>query len=253
MFHSTEDGCNFSLGRARSNLKMGKRVGAKNDQSIMPPIADFDFSFRREDWSNVIACHDGNSQVSTWSTKRRCLTENFLKHKCLNKLVKTFPTCVAMSESGDFGFIGYSNGMLHKYNMQSSLFRGAFERGSTASAHDGAVTGICTHMINNLLISSGKDNLLRVWNFNSAIFVGSLMLEETGTKMLLNRDNLLLAIVQKGGRIVIVNVKTRKLARVLEGEEVSQIVQIKSLRSRSRILHQRHIVYEQRLLACISL
>eukprot|EP01006_Ploeotia_vitrea_P044076 TRINITY_DN66802_c6_g1_i1.p1 TRINITY_DN66802_c6_g1~~TRINITY_DN66802_c6_g1_i1.p1 ORF type:complete len:1154 (+),score=620.96 TRINITY_DN66802_c6_g1_i1:18-3479(+) len=91
----------------------------------LAPAVDFDASATRErDWANVLSCHEGDAAAHCWSTKNRAKTRVFLK----SKPFPTVPvTAVAISACGSFGVLGFRDGRVEKYNMQSGFFRGGFK------------------------------------------------------------------------------------------------------------------------------
>ncbi|KAJ9507489.1 hypothetical protein QJQ45_006484 [Haematococcus lacustris] len=104
-------------------------------------------------------------------------------------------TSVALSPCGNFGLVGSGTGRLDKYNMQSGIHRGVFGRqppgisGATQptrpvslasrgglragtgvvlqAAHNGPITGLGVDSCNRILVSTGLDGWLRLWDFRS--------------------------------------------------------------------------------------
>jgi WD40 repeat protein len=66
------------------------------------------------------------------------------------------------SRCGNFVFLGYEDGGLVKINLQSGILR---EMTKESEHHDGPVTGIKTDAMNRMLISTGMDGEVRIWDF----------------------------------------------------------------------------------------
>lgn len=65
---------------------------------------------------------------------------------------------------------GYSNGQVHKFNMQSGLHRGHYGRDKKL-AHKGALRGVETDLCNQRVITAGADDKLKFWKFKSGLFL----------------------------------------------------------------------------------
>lgn len=59
---------------------------------------------------------------------------------------------------------GYTNGQVHRFNMQSGIHRGAYGTKSSF-AHKGAVRGVETDLCNQRVFTAGADGTLRFWHF----------------------------------------------------------------------------------------
>ena len=111
---------------------------------------------------------------------------------------------------GNFCFTGAQSGRIEKYNIQSGLHRG------TALGHSACVTVIQCDGLNKWFFSAGLDKTIRVryvvllslfahmcflmcvmqvWDFASCTQVHSIATELPVSRILLHRDNMLLAAV----------------------------------------------------------
>lgn len=61
-------------------------------------------------------------------------------------------------------FSGYSNGQVHKFNMQSGMYRGHYGKGNKI-VHKGAVRGVETDLCNQRVMTVGADDKLKFWYF----------------------------------------------------------------------------------------
>lgn len=75
---------------------------------------------------------------------------------------------VAVSNCGNFGVLGYENGVIQKFNMQSGKDRGEFVSkltGPDSELHKGEISGLGIDMMNKILVSSSKDSTIKLWDF----------------------------------------------------------------------------------------
>lgn len=74
-----------------------------------------------------------------------------------------------MTRCGNFGVLGFTNGIITKFNMQSGKERGIFSLDAKnplgASIHTSEVTGLGIDTMNRYLVSSSKDRSVKLWDF----------------------------------------------------------------------------------------
>jgi len=108
------------------NFSKKKQLRTMEDGLESGPVKSFDFSqFRERDWSNVLTCHSSDVQSADfahlWSYQNHSIS------KCVaQSIVKVPVTSVAVSLCGNFGVLGFLNGQISKFNMQSGKDRGLF-------------------------------------------------------------------------------------------------------------------------------
>ena len=75
-------------------------------------------------------------------------------------------TSVAVTRCGNFGVLGFANGTMTKFNMQSGKERGVFgiDR-SGMTLHTAEVTGIAVDSLSRKVISCSKDKTVKLWDF----------------------------------------------------------------------------------------
>ena len=88
---------------------------------------------RERDWANVVTAHADDSAAYTWRLQNFCLGEHVLRppsdaKKGALAALPTPVTCVAVSSCGNFGLVGSQSGRLDRYNLQSGLHRGSYQR-----------------------------------------------------------------------------------------------------------------------------
>lgn len=215
MFHLYSERLNRNMGTARYNPKSKrKRV---SDSHKLPPITCFAAETAKEkQWDNIVACHKNTSLVTTWSYERCTMGEHMISQPTFDKH-DVSATCVCITGCGNYVVIGYSNGIIFKYNIQSGAFRQfyEFEGSKDHKAHDGSVSGLAVDNLDIVLVSSGQDSRLRVWNFKT----GAMLLDEAMPspviKLELHRDNNLLALAMENNEITIMDLETRTVVRSL--------------------------------------
>jgi U3 small nucleolar RNA-associated protein 21 len=76
-------------------------------------------------------------------------------------------TSVAVSLCGNFGALGYSNGLIQKFNVQSGTDRGLFtgKEDSELTIHLKEVTGLGIDSLNHHLVSASLDSSIKLWDF----------------------------------------------------------------------------------------
>ena len=139
---------------------------------------------RERDWSNVITAHEGDTAAYVWRLQRYALGEHVLtppSKSLTNRPAPAPVTSVCLSCCGNFGFVGTAAGRLDRYNMQSGIHRGTYERpegsiiGDTlGTAHDGAIFGLAADGCNRHVVSAGLDGVIRVWEFGKRKLRGEM-------------------------------------------------------------------------------
>lgn len=127
----------------------------------LPPVHDFAFSELRErDWCNVVTCHAHHHAVYTWSYQDSVIGKHVLRAPGVgpDSHGAAFATAVEMSACGNFAIVGYADGLIVQYNVQSGLVRGLYD----GDRHQGAVTGLAVNIVGSELVSAGLDAKLKV-------------------------------------------------------------------------------------------
>jgi U3 small nucleolar RNA-associated protein 21 len=220
MFHVYSERFNRNLGTARMNPK-SRHSRSKSDGSTankLPPISCFAAEHSKEkQWDNIAACHKGSSLVTTWNYDKCRMGEHIIRQPTFNKH-DVFGSCICITGCGNFFVIGFSNGLIFKYNIQSGLFRQYYENPKLTDrrGHDGQVTGVTVDALDMVLISSGLDAKLRLWNFKTAALMKEFDMPAAIIKIELHRENNLIAIAMKNMAIEILDLETQTLVRKFE-------------------------------------
>ena len=79
-------------------------------------------------------------------------------------------TSVAVSQCGNFGILGYEDGLIQKFNLQSGTDRGIFivaQDVQEARLHSNEVSGLGVDQLNHYLVSCSLDSTVKLWDFYS--------------------------------------------------------------------------------------
>lgn len=213
MFHLYSERFNKNLGTARMNPKSKHKERLSINK--LPPITCFAAETAKEkQWDNIAACHKGSSLVTTWNYDKCKMGQHIISQPTFNKH-DVFASCICITGCGNFVVIGFSNGLVFKYNIQSGLFRQYYEcpKLSDNRAHDRQVTGVTVDSLDIILVSSGLDSKLRLWNFKTGTMLIENELSAPIKKIELHRENNLIAIALENCDIEIMDLETRQLVR----------------------------------------
>lgn len=208
---------NKNLGRASRNRKASKKKKrSQYDPLIMPPVTRLSLCMQRDkQWDSVAAIHRNLHWVTTWSYHKMKMGQHILKAPGLIK--GDVATCLTVTNCGNFVIIGYSNGQVHRFNMQSGIHRGTFGN-EKKIAHKSAVRGVETDLCNQKAITAGADNKLKFWYFKNLTAPYSVMrLEESVSMTKCHRESALLALANEDFSITIVDIDTVNIVRKFDG------------------------------------
>uniref|UniRef100_A0A0G4FX48 Uncharacterized protein n=1 Tax=Chromera velia CCMP2878 TaxID=1169474 RepID=A0A0G4FX48_9ALVE len=104
---------------------------------LLPPFTDLSFCASRHfDWPAIVSTHEGHHHAFVWSGHSGALVMSALRRTRPAATVGRGPlrkedervvaSSVAVSLCGNFVAVGYEDGEIHRFNLQSSLHRGAF-------------------------------------------------------------------------------------------------------------------------------
>ncbi|CAG5046600.1 unnamed protein product [Parnassius apollo] len=208
---------NKSMGKASYNRKISKKKKRlQTDYLVMPPITKLSSCMQRDkQWDSIASLHEGMYMATTWSYNKIRMGEHKLKPPEMEKGVQA--TCLTVTHCGNFVVIGYSNGQVHKFNMQSGLHRGFYGK-EKKLAHKGAVRGVETDLCNQRVITVGADDKLKFWYFKTGTSpFHVLKLKESVSSTKCHRDSGLLALVNEDFSITLVDIDTMNIVRKFEG------------------------------------
>ncbi|XP_054708031.1 WD repeat-containing protein 36-like [Uloborus diversus] len=216
-FSTEADNLNKSLGQASFLRKAAKKKGVANDTRKMSPVVDFCSEATREkQWDNVAAIHRHSKLVTTWSYELCKMGEHKLLHEDFKGDKSVEAMCLNISSCGNFVVIGYSNGHLHKFNMQSGIFRGSY---GDHTAHDGCIRGVVLDGFNHSVVSGGSDRFLKFWKFTDRNLVKALKLKHSVSKLIMHRESGMIAVALDNFSIIIVDHDSKNVVRIFDDHE----------------------------------
>lgn len=195
----------------------------------MSSITSFGFStFRDGDWANILTSHDGQKWPGLWSMEDHTVVQ---KGKLIelgstydmsrsekikgNILKKRVITSTFATNCGNFGVVGFDDGLSVKFNMQSGTFLRSFNWGllpktstsmeleKTADEQPN-VTGIIVDKYNRNIITgySCEENGLGLWDFLAGIPKRSVNIPGKGVAFIRESPVANIAIVASFGGYV---------------------------------------------------
>ncbi|KAJ8984723.1 hypothetical protein NQ317_004987 [Molorchus minor] len=223
IFNTQTEQFNKSLGKASYNRKSSKKRGrAVEDPLKMPPIIQFTSETTREkEWDNIAAIHQGLAIVTTWSYDRVKMGDLKLLPECFRKKNKdpgldVTATCLCLTHCGNFVVIGYSTGHVHRFNMQSGLWRDAYGK---PKAHERPTRGVATDSLNQITITGDSEGNIKFWRFKNkgTDCWSSLTLDEPISFFRSHHESSMLAVALEDFTVNIVDIDTRRVVRKFVG------------------------------------
>jgi U3 small nucleolar RNA-associated protein 21 len=190
------------------NEHMSKDISFKNipktikHNNIKIDLYDFDFNeFRQRDWSNILINYANHPILCSYENST-------VSEKPIELKTKSRCSSVCVSMCGNFGFAGFENGNIEKFNMQSGISRWLVEKG-----HSNPVLKLKSDGINSLLVSISQDSTVKFWDIFQGTHVKTIELNHCPELLELNRDNDLLAVALATGDIRIYDKSNFKMVR----------------------------------------
>ncbi|CCE61880.1 hypothetical protein TPHA_0B02080 [Tetrapisispora phaffii CBS 4417] len=185
----------------------GDRLAGGSVREKFPEILSMAIeNSRLGEWENVITAHKDEKSARTWDMRNKRVGR-----WTFNTTDDGFAKSVALSQCGNFGLVGSSNGSIVVYNMQSGLIRRKYK------LHKKAVTGIAIDGMNRKMVSCGLDGIVGFYDFNKATLLGKLVLDSSISSMVYHRSSDLIALVLDDLSIVVIDTITQKIVRQLWG------------------------------------
>ncbi|ODV79760.1 Utp21-domain-containing protein [Suhomyces tanzawaensis NRRL Y-17324] len=192
--------------RAQKTLKRRAGPVGSMREKFSEIIAITSSQSREGEWENILTAHKDETFARTWDSRSKRVG----RHQ-LNTVDGGIVKSVCISQCGNFGFVGSSTGGIGAYNLQSGLLRKKY------MLHKKAVTGLAIDGMNRRMVSSGLDGILGFYDFNESKYLGKLQLDAPITFMIYHRSSDLIACALDDLSIVVVDVITQKVVRVLFG------------------------------------
>ncbi|CCH46115.1 putative WD repeat-containing protein [Wickerhamomyces ciferrii] len=185
----------------------GKRIAGSVIREKFPEITNMAIENSREgEWENVLTCHKDENFARTWDSKNKRVGKHIL-----NTIDGGIAKSVAISQCGNFGLVGSSNGGIGVYNLQSGIIRKKYQ------LHQKAVTGMAIDGMNRKMISVGLDGIVGFYDLSKSKYLGKLKLTSPITQLVYHRSSDLAALALDDLSIVIIDTVTQKIIRVFYG------------------------------------
>lgn len=173
-----------------------------------PVITNVSMSVAREgQWENMLTTHHGEPFARTWNSFHKRVG----RHQ-LNTVDGGLAKSICVSHCGNFGLVGSSEGGIGVYNLQSGLLRRKYLLHKKTT-----VTGLAIDGMNRKMVSCGLDGIVGFYNFSDSKYLGKLQLDEPITGMIYHKGSDLVACALDDLSIVVIDVVTQKVVRVLYG------------------------------------
>ncbi|CAL8073037.1 unnamed protein product [Orchesella dallaii] len=218
-FHIYNETINRAWGENKIPLDVCRRRSEKPN-----PIIDFTSQSvaNMQHHDDIAILTEDEAAVTTWSS-------NMFKQggTVLFPFKKRIPhpdfvaTCLFLSSCGQFVVIGYDNGSVHRYNIQSGQHR--LEYGRPNKAHEGTVRGVAIDNVNGCVASGGADNLLKIWKFDTSEVMEELTFDAGIASIFRHKKSNILGVLLDSFEISVVDLVSKNILR--EFTNVSSPVQ----------------------------
>lgn len=206
-FSLRKDAQSQELSQKQHKKPDGGRMGGSTIKEKFPEIISmYVENARLGDWENVITAHKDESFARTWDMRNKRVGR-----WTFDTTDGGFVKSVYISQCGNFGFVGSSNGSIVIYNMQSGIVRRKYK------LHRKAVTGIALDGMNRKMVSCGLDGIVGFYDFNKSTLLGKLQLDAPITSLVYHRSSDLFAVALDDLSIVVIDAVTQKVVRQLWG------------------------------------
>jgi U3 small nucleolar RNA-associated protein 21 len=138
-------------------------------------------------------------------------------------------TAVALSRCGNFAIVGYADGRVDRYNMQSGAHRCAYVRrgeaveGGAATArpppppsspaHSGPVVGVASDAGNTRAVTASEDGFLAVWAFRTGALRGRVALGAPAARLAAAAATPLVGVALSTGALLAVDASRPAIVR----------------------------------------
>ena len=171
-------------------------------------LISFDYNeFRERDWGNIALVISDYERPIIYSYENSSINDTQPKLKTKN----SFCTCVCISICGNFGFCGFKNGNIEKFNMQSGISRGVLER---AHGLGNEITNLKSDGLNSMLISISKsDKKIKFWEILDHSLIKEFIIDSFPRQIEMNRDSDLISVSLENNNIFIYDKSQLALVR----------------------------------------
>lgn len=215
-FSAIQDQQNVELSQGNVVHK-AKKLKVDAQTIKLPPVTDFSFSFIRErDWNNVVTCHAHTHDVYLWHFADKVKANKTLRRTSAPRTHAPPATSVVCTFCGNFVFVGYADGQIHRFNLQSGLHRGCIG----TSIGGLAICSLASNALNSIVLSAGLTRDLTIWRFDPPVTAGtipqplhSLDAGASISKLVNNRNLEMVACICDDGSLCLIDYKHVRVVR----------------------------------------
>eukprot|EP00929_Paragymnodinium_shiwhaense_P029820 TRINITY_DN17018_c0_g1_i1.p1 TRINITY_DN17018_c0_g1~~TRINITY_DN17018_c0_g1_i1.p1 ORF type:complete len:1033 (+),score=275.67 TRINITY_DN17018_c0_g1_i1:80-3178(+) len=220
---------------SQANLKKIPTTFNLQGKKRLPPLVDLAWcEVRHWDWPAIVTVHENQEAAFVWSGLHRALAPMTLAPPDYKD--RALASSVAVSKCGNYVVVGFANGTMHRFNMQSGLHRGTFPKpppvpearpGVKAKtpppppvAHKGRVCGL-EITAGGLLVSAAShptDCNVRLWKLQTHEALGVIPLGAAAggaprSVLFLRPHGALVALALDDGVVLLVDLQGRTVVR----------------------------------------
>lgn len=234
--------------KKRKRIKQGVESGDGGlDGGLvkLPPVANLAIGNTRakdEDFANIATCHYGSDLVYTWRSDGGGLHQNILRRpatsirataaknlktgsdsakKSRKEKSGTVASTVLISPCGNSAMVGYEDGSLYKYSLQSGKYVSRYSRSTgdaEVAAHDGRLAALAMTADGDILISAGsEDRSLRLWDVHSRKVLHTIKSPFGVALLAMSKSSDLVAAGLADFSIVVYDAQTHRIVRKFAG------------------------------------
>lgn len=208
-----------------SHAAQKKLPGYLSTMNTLPPVIDLAVNeVRHFDWPAIVTAHEQTDAALVWSALHTSLAPVCMRPPL--EADRAPVSVVCLSKCGNYCVIGLENGGLHRFNLQSQLYRGPFpkpaeipedkptpksKQAPAPRAHRGRVCGASITVSGNVLSVSSHPGecTLKVWKLMTHEAVQSVALgggrPGSPSCLLLRAHGALVAIALDDGTLLVVD------------------------------------------------
>lgn len=201
----------------------------------LPECIDFDFTYiGSKPWGDLVSVHKDKSDAYLWKVEDKAATKTILRYVSEGKkssfssasAVAPSATAVKLSSCGNFAVIGYSNGLLGKFNIQSGLSRGQFNDSKWSGPVVGKVNGLYLDSANITLISIHEHGYLIFWDFQTLQLKHIQHLPSRLLKLEGTEESNFIAVADADGFVRLYDIETLKICRIFQTNHSANITDL---------------------------
>ncbi|KRW99587.1 WD40-repeat-containing domain [Pseudocohnilembus persalinus] len=181
----------YSVKQQAQKQMKNKNILTENVTDQNQPILDFSFSMNRaRDWANVVTIHKDSDKPCLFNSEDKSIVKKNIqlfdttimskadleKTKNQNKEHSSEISTVYVTNCGNFGVLGFQNGKIAKFNLQSGKLQKIYR--NQQNGHNSTITSIFVNFYNKYLVSTCQEGKLIVWDFFAATIINQIQQQD---------------------------------------------------------------------------